>query len=653
MGNDVPTIVIVDDAADVRLLMKTRLRVSGLFEVVGEGADGQQAVELAREHTPALMLLDVSMPGVDGLEALPGILEASPGTRVVLFSGFEEQGLAEKASQLGAAAFIEKSVPVDTLVARLLALVDRPAAEFGGQPQRPDVEIDQGVLDEHLERFREVFEEAAIGMATMTLTGRLVRVNRALAALVQQPAQDLVGRFYGELTDGRGDVVTGLLEDIRRQPLDVVQLEHALAGGGAERWVRATLAPVRDSGGRALYLFLQVEDTTTQRAAIEELRKSEERFRLLVEAVEDYAIFMLDPNGLIVSWNAGAQRSKLYTADEIIGQHFRVFYPPEMQERRHPEYELDVALREGHYEEEGWRVRKDGSRFWANVLITAVFNADGEHVGFAKVTRDTSERRRLEQEREQAVAALAAANDELEALNRRLEKAAEEQSQFLAVTAHELRTPIGVLGGAAETLARHWQQLTDEERDELLNAMNGSTVRLRRLLADLLTASRLQASALEMQSGPVLVGDVVSEAIGALQSTHPEARIHVEVPPHLAVSGDRDRIAQALDNLVGNALRHGAAPVTIEAHADVDTVEIRVSDEGAGVAPAMRDRLFERFATGRSRGGTGLGLFIVRELARAQGGDAFYESGSPDRPSGTFVISLPRARADMSSSRRP
>ncbi len=653
MSTDVPTIVIVDDAAEVRLLMKTRLRVSGLFEVVGEGADGEQAVELAREHAPALMLLDVSMPGVDGLEALPGVLEVSPATRVVLFSGFEEQGLADKATQLGAAAFIEKSVPVDSLVDRLLSLVDRPVTEGGGGTRRPDVEVDQGVLDEHLERFREVFEEAAIGMATMTLTGRLVRVNRALAALVQQPAPDLVGRFYGDLTDGRADVVTGLLEDIRQQPLDVVQMEHVLAGGGAERWVRATLAPVRDSGGRALYLFLQIEDTTDQRAAIEELRRSEERFRLLVEAVEDYAIFMLDPDGLIVSWNAGAQRSKLYAADEIIGQHFRVFYPPEMQERRHPEHELDVALREGHYEEEGWRVRKDGSRFWANVLITAVFNAAGEHVGFAKVTRDTSERRRLEQERVQAVAALAAANDELESLNRRLEKAAEDQSQFLAVTAHELRTPIGVLGGSAETLARHWQQLTDEERDELLNAMTGSTARLRRLLADLLTASRLQASALEMQSGSVLVGDVVADATGAVQSTHPEARIHVEVPPDLAVSGDRDRIAQAVDNLVANALRHGAAPVTIEARTDADAVEIRVSDAGDGVAPAMRDRLFERFATGRGRGGTGLGLFIVRELARAQGGDAFYESGSPDRPSGTFVISLPRAGADVSSSRQP
>jgi PAS domain S-box-containing protein len=639
-----PTVVVVDDAADVRLLMKTRLRVSGSFKVVGEGADGAQAVALAEQHEPALMLLDVSMPGVDGLQALPEVLKVSPSTRVVMFSGFEEHGLAERARALGAADFIEKSVPVDALLARLLELLERPTAARR-QSSGAVVSVDQEVLDEHLERFREVFEEAAIGMATMTLTGRVVRANRALAGLVGVAADDLVGTFYGDLTDEEGRRVTEALEDIRSRSLDLAGLEHGLAGERGGRSVRATLAPVRDSGGRPLYLFLQVQDITAERAALDELRESEERFRMLVEAVEDYAIFMLDPTGHIVSWNSGAQRSKLYTAEEIIGQHFRVFYPPEVAERGHPEYELEVALREGHYEEEGWRVRKDGSRFWANVLITAVFNEAGEHVGFAKVTRDTSERRRLEQDRETAVRALAAANEELEMLNRRLQEAADDQSQFLAVTAHELRTPIGVLGGSAEMLSKHWAELQDDERRDLLATMRSSTLRLRRLLQDLLTASRLQSSALEVQKTPVTISDVVADSLATVQSTHPDAQVSFVGDPALTVEGDRDRLAQAVDNLVTNALRHGMSPVTVDTEADDATVTILVSDSGAGVPAAMQPRLFERFATGQGRGGTGLGLFIVRELAHAHGGDAFYDPPGPAHPAGRFCVRLPRPGA--------
>jgi PAS domain S-box-containing protein len=653
MNGDPPTLVIVDDAPDVRMLVKTRLRLSGRFDLVGEGGDGSEAVALAQQYEPDLMLLDVSMPGVDGLEALPQVLAVSPSTLVVLFSGFEEQGLVEKARQLGAAAFIEKSAPIDAVIERLLAVLGRgqaptqppsaPQGQRSSEPRSAGTPMpDEGVLDEHLERFREVFEEAAIGMGTMTLTGRLVRVNRAFASMLRRPAPELVGVFYGELTEGRDKQVSAALEEIRLRPVDVVQLEHGIAGAG-DREVRATLAPVRDSDGRPLYLFLQVQDVTAETVALDELRRSEERFRLLVEAVEDYAIFMLDPTGHIVSWNTGAQRSKGYTAEEIIGQHFRVFYPPEVQRRKHPEYELGVALREGHYEEEGWRVRKDGSQFWANVLITAVFNDAGEHMGFTKVTRDTTERRRMTQEREHAVHALATAKSELEALNARLQQAAEDQAQFLAVTAHELRTPIGVLGGSAEMLSRHWRDLTEDERNELLEAMTNSTGRLRRLLTDLLTASRLEASALDMNVETVLVGDAFADAIATVRGARPDSEVDVEVQPGTAVSADRDRLAQMLDNLLANALRHGEPPVRLTADVDTTWVSIRVADSGTGVPADLQDRLFTRFATGRSRGGTGLGLFIVREIARAHGGDAVYEPASAAQPSGAFVVTLPRA----------
>ena len=420
---------------------------------------------------------------------------------------------------------------------------------------------------------------------------------------------------------------------------------------------------MRDSGGRPLYLFLQVQDITAERAALDELRESEERFRLLVEAVEDYAIFMLDPTGHIVSWNSGAQRSKLYTAEEIIGQHFRVFYPPEVAARGHPEYELEVALREGHYEEEGWRVRKDGSRFWANVLITAVFNEAGEHVGFAKVTRDTSERRRLEQERETAVRALAAANEELELLNRRLQEAADDQSQFLAVTAHELRTPIGVLGGSAEMLSKHWAELQDDERGDLLATMRSSTLRLRRLLQDLLTASRLQASALEIQKAPVTISDVVADALATVQSTHPDAQVSFVGDPALTVEGDRDRLAQAVDNLVTNALRHGVPPVTVDTETDDATVTIlvarlrrrRAGGDAAQAVRAFRHRTRPRGHRARPvhRAGAGArarrGRLLRPARSGTSGGPVLCAAAPSRRPLGAGLSRSDRATSSRRS----
>jgi PAS domain S-box-containing protein len=650
---DTATIVVVDDAADVRLLIKTRLRLAATLRVVGEGATGADAVSLAAQHRPDVMLLDVSMPDMDGLEALPRVREVSPATRVVLFSGFEEQGLAERARQLGATEFIEKSLPVDELVEHLAQLADRADAGTAAAPESPAAprtsarsvspeaaSLDQSVLDEHLERFREVFDEAAIGMATMTLTGHLVRANRALATLVQRPAGTLVGAFYGDLVED-AEPLRSALGDIQHKSLDMVTLEHGLRGAAAGRHVRAILAPVRDSAGRPLYLFLQVQDVTAERLANDELRRSEERFRMLVEAVEDYAIFMLDTTGHIVSWNSGAQRTKGYSAEEIIGQHFRVFYPREVAESGHPEHELELALRDGHYEEEGWRLRKDGTRFWANVLITAVCNDVGEHIGFAKVTRDTTERRRLEQERERALEALATANAELESLNAQLQQATQDQAQFLAVTAHELRTPIGVLGGSAETLARHHDELTREESADLFDAMTSNAARLRRLLADLLTASRLQSSKLEIHHETVRLADVAAEAVATVRRQRPDADVVCHVPEDVVVSGDHDRLTQVVDNLLSNALRHGRPPIDVTVRRHDGQVEVRVSDAGPGVPEAMAPRLFQRFATGQKRGGTGLGLFIVRELAHAQGGEAFYEPQSTEHPSGVFVVRLP------------
>ena len=484
--NGVPTIVVVDDAVEVRTLVRATLRLSERFDVVGEGGTGRDAVALAGRLRPDLMLLDISMPDMTGIEALPAIRSASPGTRVVMYSALTEEGLPDRCIALGASAFLEKSTSPEHLVDQLLKLLD-PAEE------------------EHRHEWAE--------------TGEVLR--------------------------------------------------------------------------------------------------------LLVEAVQDYAIFMLDPDGHVASWNPGAERSKQWTADEILGQHFRVFYPPEKQAERHPEHELELALRDGRYDEEGWRVRKDGSRFWAHVTITAVRNAEGRLVGFGKVTRDDTERRET--------------NARLEEANSQLLQAAEDQSHFLAMTAHELRSPVGVLGSTARLVREHWGELGEQERTELLDGMAGSAERLGRLLADLLTASRVQSSALDLDIRELDLAEQLEAIVrGANRSAHDgEVRL-ADVPP-ARVLADQGRLAQIVENLVSNGLRYGEAPVDITVEPHAGRVSIIIRDAGEGISEGMRAKLFQRFATG-SKGGTGLGLFIVRELARAQGGSAEYRPGDH-----AFVVTLPTA----------
>jgi PAS domain S-box-containing protein len=631
-----PSIVLVDDSSDVRTLVRTQIRLSKRLEVVGEGVNGLDAVALASHHQPDVMLLDVSMPVVDGLAALPKVLEASPRTRVVMYTGFDETGLATRAAELGASGFLQKSASFDLLLKTLVDLTER-----GSDDPTADTDLaaagERGlhpVLESHLERFREVFEDAAIGMATMTLAGRLVRANRSLGQLLDSPVDDLVGVALADLADEPDAIEDALLS--LDAGMSAVQVQHGMRGRG-DRSFRSTLSPVIDALGRPLYIFLQVQDVSHQAAAESELRRTEARFRLLVETVEDYAIFMLDPSGRISSWNAGAQRSKGYAAEEIIGQHFRVFYPPDKQESGHPEYELERARREGKYEEEGWRVRKDGTMFWANVTITAVRDPDGELVGFAKVTRDTTERLEMLQNQENAARELAEANSRLEAANQQLAEIAEQQAQFFAVTAHELRAPVAVLSGATVTLARDFDKLEPEDRADLTLAVSRSSEQLRRLLDDLMTAARLQARRLDLASVVLDLGEHLHSVIGTIQQSSRGTEIRLVAEPGLQVRADPVRLTQMIDNLVMNALRHGRPPVEVRATGQEDSVTVLVLDSGEGVSADLQGRLFERFATTSSKG-TGLGLFLVRELAQAHGGDATYR---PD--DGAFVLTLPRA----------
>jgi PAS domain S-box-containing protein len=633
------SVVLVDDSVDVRTLVRMRLESSGLFDVKSEAADGEQAIALVIRDEPTLVLLDVSMPSMDGLETLPSILAVRPETAVVMFSGFGGTHLAAEVRELGAIDFIEKSIPLEQLPERLLQSLQSTSPEPPAPPPPPpdapavllDVDADatrleQEILDEHLEGFHALFDRAAIGMATLTVHATIVRANDALADLMSCEPSDLVGVDYGRLTGGLGDVLDHRLETLRTSQENVANFEHRIPGppgAEGERTAHVTLVPIRDSGGQMLYAFAQVQDISAQRAVEGELHRTEEKFRFLVAAVEEYAVFMLDTGGRVMSWNAGARRIKGYRAHEIIGRDFRVFYPEEQQLTGHPQRNLEAALRDGSFAEDGWRVRQDGTRFWASVVISPVHDDRGLHIGFAKVTRDQTEQRQN-------------ADDRVEAMG--------EQARLLAVTAHELRNPTAVIDGSAHALQVSEGQMSTGERDQLLRGIRSSAERLRRLAADLTAVSQSHGSGMEFRRQSVSLPELVRSAAARREAASPTAHVGVHVPDGAVLQADEVRLAQAIDNLLDNAVRHGAPPFTMAAQVRGDHVELRVTDAGHGVPDELVSRLFDRFAAAGATSGSGLGLYLVREIARGHGGEVVYRAPVDDSPT-TFVIRVPMAAA--------
>jgi PAS domain S-box-containing protein len=359
--------------------------------------------------------------------------------------------------------------------------------------------------------------------------------------------------------------------------------------------------------------------------------QSEERFRLMVESVKDYAIFMLDPRGIVSTWNAGAQLIKGYRPEEIIGRHFSCFYSKEEVLAGKCERELAIASREGRFEEEGWRVRKDGSRFWANVVLTAVRDARGELRGFAKVTRDLTERRRSEGE-------LA-----FEA-RRRLE--AENQTRFaemfIGILGHDLRNPLNAISIGAALIKR--KGIAD---DRVLERILQSSERMSNMVGQLLDLTRTRlAGGIPIERTPAGLRAVVTGAIEELQLVYRDRDIRLESGEEIDGLWDTDRLAQVVSNLVGNALEHGAPdkPVTVRLAAADDIVRFSVHSFGPPIPAEVLPLIFDPYRrtsarSGRSKG-LGLGLFITQQIVLAHGGRL--DCQSTDEEGTTLTVLLPR-----------
>ena len=508
------------------------------------------------------------------------------------------------------------------------------------------------ILDSEL---RIVAVSEAYLRATMTLRSEIV--GRNIFDVFPDNPNEPEATGVRNLSASLGRVVNeGVRDAMAVQKYDIRRPD----GSFEERYWSPVNCPILGTHGKVEYIVHCVEDVTDlvrrgtlndelshrmQRMELDIIRRGRElqkaneqlregqqeqtQFRLLVDSVEDYAIFMVDPGGRVASWNVGAERILGYRPNEILGVHISRFHTPEDQASDRTEHELDGARRDGRFEEETWRVRKDGSRFWANVVIRPVYR-EGALVGFAKVTRDLTTRREAEEERLRLAQA---------------QEAVRLRDEFLSIASHELRTPLTSLDLQIQRLSERTDQL-DAKTASKVDRITRSIARLRELVDRLLDVSRIASGHFSMKPTHgdlvALAADVVERLTERAAASGCEIVLvkQVEAAP---ATFDALRMEQVITNVLENAFKFGAGkPVRVVLNRSGEKTTIAVTDRGPGIEEKDRERIFGRFeraASMRNFGGLGLGLYVSREIVTAHGGTITAEN----EPTGgaRILISMP------------
>jgi PAS domain S-box-containing protein len=512
--------------------------------------------------------------------------------------------------------------------------------------------IDIENLRQSEERFRLLVESVRdYAIFMLDPNGLVLTWNAGAERFKGYRAAEIIGQHFSRFYPPDA-LARGLPEHELRVATDTGSFEDEgwrVRKDGSLFWANVVITAVRNAQGELLGFAKVTRDLTRRRAHEEDLRRSEERFRLLIEGVSDYAIFMLDANGRIATWNSGAERIKGYAANEIIGQHFSIFYPADAKESGWPEHELQTAAEVGRFVDTGWRVRKDGTTFWANVTITALRDDTGQLLGYAKLTRDLTETKRVE-----AMEAATQQREEMLDAERSARMAAQRatrvKDEFLATLSHELRTPLSAILGWTQVLLKGGSSKGPEAQKRAIEVIDRNARAQVQLIDDLLDLSRIMAGKIRLDLHQISFASVVEAAVDSAMPSAEAKGIRLKAilgTSQDIVSADSARLQQVVWNLLTNAIKFTpkGGQVQVLLQRVNSHLELSVSDTGIGIPASYLPQVFDRFSqrdssTTRTFGGLGLGLAICKQLVELHAGSIRVASLGEGKGA-TFSVQLP------------